>query len=101
LALGSSTGCAIFLLYNVLKLIFGYNYKYHRFAPGLVSPRDFLNTALLAVGFLCSAVLYRTLARSTEAKVSRSSSPDAVTGHLVRYIEKLKGGGSRIVGPIP
>jgi hypothetical protein len=76
LALGSSTGCAIFLLYNVLKLIFGYNYKYHRFAPGLVSPRDFLNTALLAVGFLCSAVLYRTLARSTEAKVSRSSSPD-------------------------
>ena len=66
LALASTTGCAIFLLYNLLKLIFGYNYRHHRFAPGLVSSRDFLNTALLTFGFLGSAFLYRKLVRRTE-----------------------------------
>jgi hypothetical protein len=66
LALASTTVCAIFLLYNVLKLFVGYNYKHHRFAPGIVSLRDFLITALLAVGCLCAAILYRKLARSTE-----------------------------------
>jgi hypothetical protein len=67
LALASTTACAIFLLGHVLTLLFGYNYKYHRFAPGLVKPRDFLDTGLLAVGFLCSAILYRKLAPSAES----------------------------------
>jgi hypothetical protein len=67
LALASTTVCAIFLLGHVLKLFFGYNYKYHRFAPGLVKPSDFIATGLLGVGFLCSVILYRKLARNPES----------------------------------
>jgi len=64
LSLASTTVCALFLFDHVLNLFFGYNYKYHRFAPALVKPSDFIVTGLLGVGFLCSAILYRKLARN-------------------------------------
>jgi hypothetical protein len=64
LALASATVCGIFFLGHVLLLLAAYNYSHHRFAPALVKPSDFSDTILLGVGFLCSGILYRVVARS-------------------------------------
>jgi hypothetical protein len=64
LALASSTLCGLFFLGKIFKLLLAYNFAYHRFAPALVNPNDFTVTLLLSIGFLCSAILYRIVARS-------------------------------------
>jgi hypothetical protein len=66
LALASTTVCGIFFLAYMLLLLVGYNYKYHRFAPGIVQRSDFTATSLLGIGFLCSGILYRVLARKVK-----------------------------------
>lgn len=64
LALASATVCGIFFLGKVIKLLFAYNYTHHRFAPALAKTSDFIGSVLLGVGFLCSMILYRIVARN-------------------------------------
>jgi hypothetical protein len=66
LALASTTVCGIFFLAYILLLLVGYNYKYHRFAPGIVQRSDLAAAILLGIGFLCSGILYRALARKVK-----------------------------------
>ena len=55
-AVASATFCGVYFLGGLIKLLVGYNYTYHRFAPGLVRRNDFIYTALLGVGFFASVV---------------------------------------------
>lgn len=64
MALACATLCGVYFLSHTLHLVFAYNYAHHRFAPALIKPGDFTETILLGLGFLCSSILYRTLAHS-------------------------------------
>jgi hypothetical protein len=66
LALASTTVCAIFLLDHVLNLFFGYNYKYHRFAPGL---------SLYQCRFTARRLLHRADRRDKPASLAQKFFP--------------------------
>jgi uncharacterized membrane protein HdeD (DUF308 family) len=65
LALASTTICGVYFLASVFVLVAAYNHTERHF-PLFITKKDFAQTIVVGVGFVCSGIVYIVLARKTK-----------------------------------